>query len=272
MNLNIYKCPSTVKNGFQNSNYDDLIQEPIHNNNQPKGFSKLFKNGRVRFTDNKIISMNKNYTLIQHENKIKYIAKIEMKKSDDIEYRGEIYNYIYIFKKVYIIPDNYALFDGFNKDNLILDVGQGMHCEINTKNKITDNNKKYLELYNDYILGLLPTFKCIEYKIDDEKQNIKKDPEYIGYFKNMFPKKIKKIESKKDVTVGDIITCKVKKKNIYCKVTKINERSMNVSDLSLIINNSIIYLKIGELNKTHNGNLNYSRCIHLCCKNDYVLY
>ena len=26
------------------------------------------------------------------------------------------------------------------------------------------------------------------------------------------------------------------------------------------------------LNKTHNGNLNYSRCIHLCCKNDYVLY
>ena len=76
------------------------------------------------------------------------------------------FDYLYIFKKIYTIPKNYILFDGYNTNNtnnINFNTGQNNHCEINFKNKITENNKKYLELYNKYILGLLPLFESIEY-------------------------------------------------------------------------------------------------------------
>jgi len=162
MNLNILKCNYKIQDGFTNSNFEHLISEPIENGNKPKYFTKDRINA-FKFTDNKIKSMNKNLTFIIVDKKIKYIADIKIKRSDDIEYRNNTYNYLYIFKKVYIIPDNYTLFESFNKDNLFLDDCRSNHCELNYNNNITDTNKKYLDMYNKYILGLLPLFKCIEY-------------------------------------------------------------------------------------------------------------
>lgn len=162
MNLNILKCNTKIQNGYTNSNFEHLIKGPIENGSKPKYFTKDRVNA-PKFTDNKIISMNNNLTLIVVDKKIKYIADIEIKRSDDIEYRDNIYDYLYIFKKIYIIPDNYILFDGYNTNNIILNIGQNNHCELNYNNKMNENNKKYLDLYNKYILGLLPLFESIEY-------------------------------------------------------------------------------------------------------------
>lgn len=162
MNLNILKCNYKIQDGYTNSNFEHLISEPIEYGNKPKYFTKDRINA-LKFTDDKIISMNKNLTFIIVDKKIKYIADIKIKRSENIEYRNNTYNYLYIFKKVYIIPDNYILFDGFNLNNINFNIGQNNHCELNYNNNITDTNKKYLDMYNKYILGLLPLFKNIIY-------------------------------------------------------------------------------------------------------------
>jgi hypothetical protein len=72
--------------------------------------------------------------------------------------------------------------------------------------------------------------------------------------------KIKRLQRKLDINVGDIVTCKSGGCQIYCLIKKINKTSYAVDDVEIKGDD---YVSIPRVNKKHRGSLGFSRKIEL---------
>ena len=94
--------------------------------------------------------------------------------------------------------------------------------------------------------------------------------------KNNFTSPTHNIRVENNINVNDIVYLKINNKNkpIFCKIGKINDKSISVNELILIYENDKIHFYIDK-NSTniinYNCCFNLDRCIYKCDDNEYDL-